>query len=107
MEVADDTKEFLKECGERLKRRRLEIRDENGKPLTLQGAAKRIGRPDGKALWRRWEKGASPGAHTAVLIAEALGTTVPDIWGRAPLPEADAPADEHADDEVDDEEGAS
>jgi len=104
MEVADNPKEFLRACGERLRERRRAILDENGKPLTLAAAAARIGRPDGKALWRRWEKGSPPGAHTAVLIAESIGATVEEIWGRAPLPEVDA-SDEA--DDGDDEEAAS
>lgn len=104
MEVTPtDEKEFLRECGRRLREKRESFeRDGQEKGLTLEAAASLIGRAGGKATWRRWEQGSPPGAHTAARVARALGCTVEDIWGNAPLPDADH--DEAADD---DEEGAS
>lgn len=103
MEVTpEDQKEFLRACGQRLRERRLAIKDADGHSLTLEAAAAKIGLKRGKATWRKWETGSPPGAHTAVRVAEALGVTVPDIWGRARLPDVDAEVAEDEDDGTDD-----
>ncbi len=98
----DDTqREFLRACGERLRSARTAIKGKDGKPLTLAEAAARIGRPEGKSMWRKWELGSPPSAHTAWQVERALGIDHGTIWGGAPLPEVDA--DEGADVEADEE----
>lgn len=105
MEVTpDEQKEFFRECGARLRAKRLATLSKRGKPLTLAEAAALIGRPDGKGLWRKWEKGAQVWVCTATEIAEALGTTVADIWGRARLSEVEPPVGPDEDDDAEDDE---
>ena len=100
----DAQRDFLKKCGERLRAARLNRLDKDGKPLTLAKAAELVGGKGGKSMWRKWEQGSPPSAHTAWKVEQVLGIPHGTIWGGAPLPELDAdePGDDEADDAADD-----